>query len=449
MIRITGVNQWVKEPGAWFLPILITLASFNGLVKAITGVRYGPLLIDAALLALLSAGLVASMNRNRFSFGILDIGALIFMIFALFEIFNPNIPSLQAGLEGFRKFAFMMIGFFIGRYLVNVLTIKRLIFCLLVSSFIIALYGIKQYIAPSALDYRLIELSSGSVTTYLMGGHIRAFSTLSGPFHLGIYLVATLLLSLCIWYRYKQYRLWVIILAIPQVIALIMTVTKSNWAALVVGGLVVVLLNSNNPLRVLSRLFLLGLAVVILGVAAFYLTGMIPQLKTIHDGMQAILNPLQAPTMVIRLNLWRETIIPQIQKNPWLGYGTGSAGEGLAGYFVSTGRTYAFAHNVFIKVIFELGVFGLLIFLLLLALILGQVWKVNRYRHDPLLEMLTNWGLAFAAGMLVSGLTGSILDAYPVNLIFWIILGVSSRAYHLEQSVDTTNRIVKPSSSSA
>jgi hypothetical protein len=444
MIRTAVSKQLYNDPGGWLLPILITLASFNGLGKAISGVRFGPLLIDVGLVAALSAWLMSSLYRNRLKYGILDILTAAFIIFAIFEMFNPNIPSFLAGLEGFRKFAFMMIGIFIGRYMVNLLTIKRFIALLLISSFFIALYGIKQYIYPTALDYRLIDLSSGSITTYLIGGHLRAFSTLSGPFHLGIYLVCTLLLILCLWFRYKSYRWWISFLAIPELVALIMTVTKSNWAALLVGGLVIVLLNSKNPLKIIGRLAIFVIAILLIGVGAFYITSVLPQLSTIHSGLQSILDPLQAPTMLIRLDLWKRTIIPQIQKQPWIGYGTGSAGEGLNFYFVNTGLIYAYAHNVLIKIQFELGIFGLLLFLLLMIICIFLVWKVNFHLQDPFLKTFSNWVLAFTAGMLVSGLTGTILDAYPVNLIFWLILGFASRALRFDQSIKFLSKNVKP-----
>ena len=430
------LKHWLRDPAAWILPALITLALFNGLVKSLTGIRYGPLIIDAALLLLLLAGLATRMIHNHLTIGVLDILAAVFMSLAVLEMFNPNIPSFQAGLEGFRKFAFMLVGFFIGRYLVNLFTIKRLMACLIGASFFIALYGVKQYLLPSALDYRLIELSTGSPVTYLMGGHIRAFSTLSGPFHLGIFLVGTCTLLVCLWFQYKSLRLWVMLLILPQVVALFMTVTKSNWAALMLGGVIIILLYSKNLKKVLVSLFILGLIILLLGLVALELTSTIPQFKTIHDGLQAIINPLQAPTMIIRLDLWRDTVLPLIQQSPWFGYGTGSAGEGLVGYFANTGRVYAFAHNMLFKVQIEMGLFGLLLFLVFLGMTILQVWRVNRHLRDPFLKMFTNWALAFSAGMFVSSLTGSILDAYPVNLIFWLVLGIASRLYHLEQRPD-------------
>ncbi len=417
----------IRHPQAWILPILITLASFNGLSKAISGDRYGPLIIDAALVALLAANFAERMLRNRLKIGILDLFAAIFIMIAILEVFNPNIPSFQAGLEGFRKFAFMTIGFFIGRYLVNITTLKRLVKALLIGSFIISLYGIKQFMLPSALDYRLIDLSTSSPITYMMGGHIRAFSTMSGPFQLGIYLVCVLLLLLAIWQYYPYRRLWVVVLSAPLLVALIMTVTKSNWAGLLAGALTLLILNSKKPLRLAKRLFSLGFIILGIGFLSLWITSAVPELQTLNDGLHALLNPFDAPTFKFRLDLWNETVIPLMRNSPWFGYGTGSAGEGLGNLFENTSSVYIISHNLYFKVQLELGLLGFLSFFGFLLYTLARIWRIRPHLQSPFTKVVSDWTLAFAVSIAVAGLTGAILDAYPANLIFWLLLGSSTR----------------------
>lgn len=417
----------IRDRQAWILPILITLASFNGLIKALSGVRYGPLVIDAVLVILLAASLAERLMQNRLKIGILDVLAAVFIVITILEMFNPNIPSFQAGLEGFRKFAFMIIGFFIGRYIVNITALKRLIGALLIGSFIISLYGIKQFMLPSALDYRLIELSTASPITYMMGGHIRAFSTLPGPFHLGIYLVCVLLLLFAIWQRYPNKRLSVVILGIPMLVALIMTVTKSNWAGLLAGVLTLILLNSKQPFRLAWRLFSFGFIILMAGYLLLRISATTPGLQTVYAGLQALLNPLDAPTIKFRLDLWNETVIPLIKNSPWFGYGTGSAGEGLGNLFENTSSIYITSHNLYFKIQIELGLLGVLWFFGFILYTLVYIWRVRRRLRDPFLKIVSDWTLAFVVAVTVAGLTGAILDAYPVNLIFWLLLGVSTR----------------------
>ncbi len=430
----------IRDPQAWALPILITLASLNGLIKALTGVRYAPLLIDAALVGLLLSIFATHLFRNRLKMGGLDILAGVFILTAFLEMFHPNIPSFQAGLEGFRKFAFMIVGFFIGRYIINVTAVKHLIGVLLAGSFFISLYGVKQYILPTALDYRLIELSTASPITYMMGGHIRAFSTLAGPFHLGIYLVCTLLLLSASWFHYPNRRLAAILLGTPMLAALVMTVTKSNWAGLLAGILILVLLNSKRPLRLIWTLFVIGSVTGLILYLLLWVSSVTPGLETVYAGLQALINPLEAPTFKFRLDLWNETVIPLMTRSPWLGYGTGSAGEGLGNLFETTSSIYVVAHNLYFKIQIELGLIGVILFFTFLLNTLFYVWRAGRQLQDPLLKMTNHWMLAFAVAVAVAGLTGAILDAYPVNLIFWLLLGISTRLNRYQNSEDLDMR---------
>lgn len=423
----------IRNPQAWIIPILIVFASINGLIKALTGIRYFPLLIDIVLIILLATGLAIRFSINHPKLGFLDVLGLLFISIAVLEILNPNIPSLQAGIEGFRKFSFMMIGFFIGRYAIGSLTaVKRIVWVLLVIPLLLSLYGIKQYLFPTAIDYRLIDLSSASRVTYLMGGHIRAFSTLSGPFHLGIYLVCSLLLLLAILLRKRRFWFIAAILGIPQIIALLMTVTKSNWLALIAGGFVLILLSARRPLRMFWRITLLALIAVGLIFGGLQFTQNVPELQTLNAGLMALVSPLSAPTFIIRLDLWRETVIPLIKDAILFGYGTGSAGEGLSNLFINTTSVFVTSHNVFFKIQFELGILGLTLFIIYLLFCVLHIWRANRKIQDPFLLMIRDWSLAMTVAILVSGLTGAILDAYPTNLIFWLIIGISTRLYLFE-----------------
>ena len=424
----------IHDPKAWIIPILITLGCFNGIVKAITGIRYFPLLIDLSIILLLTGWMFTQMLNQNLRLSKEDLIALIFVAMAVLGMFHPNIPSFQAGLEGLRKFAFMILGFIVGRHLINITGLKRLVKLLLISSFVISLYGIKQYLLPSAIDYRLIELSTSSPITYMMGGHIRAFSTLAGPFHLGIFLVGVLLLLVSIWQVYPAKRFVVILFSIPMLLALIMTVTKSNWFALVVGIAFLIVLNSKSPLRTFGQIFLIGTIVLLTFFVLIQVAKAIPIFRTINDGLQAFINPTEAPTMVFRFELWKDTILPLIQQSPWFGYGTGSAGEGLAFLFDSDVSIFTNAHNIFLKVQFEMGLIGSFVFLVLLISIFSHMMKVRRNLKDPFLRVISNWNLAFFVAMMVAGLVGSILDAYPINLLFWILMGSATRLSHLEKN---------------
>jgi O-antigen ligase len=426
MIRIKNLHEWI-------LPIFINLTLFNGFIKALSGVRYFPIIIDLFLLLLILAFLYTRKFTQLHKIGMIDVLVVLFMGVASLNMFHPNIPSIQAGVEGFRKFYFMLVGIFIGRYLITKTSLKILIRLLLITSIIISIYGIKQYLFPTPLDFRLIQMSTASPVTYMMGGHIRSFSTMSGPFHLGVFLMSILLLLFSIWLQYQNNRILFLFISIPFLLALIMTVTKSNWFGLIGGGIFLGLINSKNPLRLIKKSLLLSLIGVGSFLFLFQLSSSYPLFQTIYAGLQAFKNPLEAPTMLIRFDLWRDKFLPMIYESPWIGYGTGSAGEGLANLFTSDSSKFINAHNIFFKVQFEQGLIGLIIFVIFLIYIFNLMWRQRKKIQNSFLKIISNWSLAFFVSIIITGIVGSILDAYPVNLLFWIILGSSTRLYNLEK----------------
>ena len=427
-----------SELKVWIIPIILTISLFSGLIKSISGIRYFPLIIDLVIFIYFTFWLVPQLIRHHLRFGLLDLLVFIFITIAFIGIFNKNMPSIATGLEGFRKFAFMLFGFYVGRYFLDVRTLKRIVIILIVTSFFISIYGIKQFLLPSALDYRLIELSTASPVTYMMGGHIRAFSTLSGPFHLGLFLTCIILLLTVLLQHKPENKIIYLFLLIPLLVALIMTVTKSNWLGLAIGIIFSIFLKSVKILRFTFRILLLLLLLLGIVILLMNITTSIPVFQTINTGIQALINPLEAPTMLFRLNLWKDTILPLISLSPWLGYGTGSAGEGLSNYFIDTRSIFVVAHNIFLKVQFELGLAGLIFFLLILATTFFQILKIRKKLNDRFLLIICDWTLSFFVAIMVAGMVGSILDAYPINLMFWILVGVSTVLKKLD-NIDNSN----------
>lgn len=429
MIRISTVRNYL-------IPVLLLLGLFNGLIKSLTGIRYFPLIIDFTILLISAYLLLAIFDKDNPRIGAIDLLVIVFIGIAAVWMFHPNIPSFAAGLEGFRKFAFVLLGFLIGRYWFR--TRESLIFLikvLIIPVTLIAVYGIKQYLLPSSIDFRLIQLSTGSPTTYLMGGHIRAFSTLSGPFHLGILLVASSLLILAFYLaKVRQSVLIMGSLFLVQVLALVMTVTKSNMFALIAGSLVLIFLLTKNPVRTAFRLIVIGIVGLILVWIIYQATADNDQFRTVHQGIQDLINPTQAQTMLFRLELWQEEVIPLMLASPWSGYGTGSAGEGLGFYFENTKSTYIAAHNQFFKVIFEIGIPGLFVFIIILGLTFLMLLRNHRRLKEPFFVAFNAWAMAYLVAVLVAGVAGPILDAYPINLLFWMILGIATRLPRIQNS---------------
>jgi O-antigen ligase len=410
--------------------LLLVFVPLTGILKAVTGSRFAPLTFDLGILLVCGLHFVEGLGRRKLKASRLDLLFVAFLLVAFVQMFNPNVPSLQAGVEGFRKFAFMSIAFYIGRHIMRPGDLARTRWLMLLVSIPIALYGIKQFLFLSAIDLRMVELATASRTTYFMGGWIRPFSTLPGPFHLGLYLVVVLL-ALVLLLTDKRNKTPAHLLLgmglLLHVVVLFMTRTKGNWVGLVAGLGVLVLLQAKNPVKALFRFA----GVVLVGGSA---TALILALTSetayavLQEAILAVTNPLAAPTFIYRLQLWQETVIPALLAHPFMGYGTSSAGEGLVNLYMGTSSTYFLSHSLYLKVLLELGLGGLLLFFLIVGSSLKRGWQALWRRHglgdtEPLLM----WSLAVVASFLISGLVIPTLDAYPANYYFWLLLGFMSR----------------------
>lgn len=411
---------------------MLVLLPLTAILKAITGIRFAPLVFDLGLLLACALHLGEGLLRGKLRVGAPDLLLLFLWVFALLQIFNPNVPNMQAGIEGFRKFIFMSIAFYMSRHLLHMPDFRLFSKGMILFSIPVTLYGIKQFLVMWPIDYRMIELSTSSPITFLMGGWVRPFSTMSGPFQLGLYLMVVMLLLLVLLTKAKPkpwLRICFFLLLGLQITLLLMTRTKGNWGGFLVGAIVLVLLQSRNPIRAALRLT--GLAVIGGVVLGLILTIASGETQTVlNDAITAITNPLEAPTFVFRMQLWTEEVIPALREQWLLGYGTSSAGEGLQNLYEGSASQFFYSHNLYIKVLLEMGLIGFLAFLVLVGTsMLGGLRYLYRVTSiQPQVAMLLQWSVAVTVAFLIGGIVIPTLDAYPANYYFWLLLGVLSRA---------------------
>jgi len=422
------------------LILLITLVPLTGILKPLTGIRYAPITFDIGILIACVFDLIDRILQRNLRFDVLDYLMGSFFLLALLQMFNPNVPGLRAGIEGFRKFAFMSIAFYAGRHILKFDDLKLFQKLILPVSLGIALYGLKQFFYMSEFDYKVLELSTGSPTTYLLGGWIRPFSILPGPFHLGLYLLITILFIIgYLLHDKRQLPIWILMLLVLsiQVASLFVTRTKGNWIALLIGITVLILFQQRG-----SRIWPILSIGAFIGLIISNLHWIMPSLTVSEIFLKSVsnvANPIEAPTFQLRLDLWKYTIFPALKLHPLLGYGTSSAGEGLAYLYKGLSASYFYSHNLYLKVCLESGLIG---FFLFLAIIGMSIYKasVRIIQANDLSEAYSSFGIisiAVIGAFLAAGLVAPILDAAPINYYFWLLLGFLAK-WHQGDRYDET-----------
>lgn len=187
--------------------------------------------------------------------------------------------------------------------------------------------------------------------------------------------------------------------------AITLNATRLNWlgTSSAVLVLLVLSLRRSQLIRLGARLAVVGAVVA----AVFWILLQTDVIAPIGGLATSMLDPATNSSLVYRLLGWQHDVLPAIGVAPWTGYGTGMAKDGL-GPFTS--------HNVVLKILLEGGALLLAVFIVTL---LAIVTALLRRRS----QVAARVGLALIVGVLVAGMFGPILDTYPGNLYFWLLIG--------------------------
>lgn len=433
------LTAWIiaARPDLWVGPVF-AFAIFVPLLKPLTGRPEFMLLPDLAMYAL-AAGVIARGGRGRWtnwSFGAL-VAWLVFYTVAFLQVKNPNVPDFRTGLEGLRKTAFTSIGVWVGMNAFRDSTeLRRALRWMAVAALVAALYGVKQRFFWSSFDTKIVQMTSAGVYTARLGGKARAIAFFSGPFHLGTLGVQMFCLG-AIWNRLRpegsiswgrmllkpfspaslDQTLGFLLMALGAA-ATISSRTRTNYLALAALGVVFWALAARTYPLLLTRISVAGL-IVALGVPYLYVNDS-PELRRFTRNL---LNPMADSRFV---NRYTELIpaLNSVRERPFMAYGVGAAGDALSDAY-GRHRIHYTTHNLGLKLLVELGVIGFLGFAVLMGLWATRaLLSMLRSRGDPSRFATAAYSAALVTPVLFNGLVNSGIEVYPMNLFFWLGVGV-------------------------
>lgn len=362
----------------------------------------------AALAVILVAAmqvLVIKPVNDTTNITLLALTAVIVLIAGL-EILNPNVPSLTAGLLGFRKSATFLLGIAIGLgWRGSRLHGLRLTWwCMFAAASVslvvhLALPAVEQAIPRSATKY-----------TSELGGVERMQGLLAGPFHVSMLGTFLFLTALAPGIVIRQR--WIRVAAAATGLACVyFSQVRTGLVAVAVGAAVMMLVTGSAE-RWVKRLTVLSALSILSVVYINPLTDYARQftaLRLLFDG------GLEDTRFTGRFTSWSRGL-DMIDRSPFIGSGSGSAGDTLGSYFV--GGEHLTSHNTFLKYAIEGGIFQGLLFA---ALCIGVAIAV-RPRHDP-----TRFGIVAGVTFLVFAMVGAAPESLPVSFGLAVILGLCVR----------------------
>ncbi len=393
--------------------LLFAVGLYVNITKVVAGTKLFLFTTDLAVAGICAiACLYWLSGRNRI--GAVELLVLAFALVGAVELFHPNVPSLAVGLESYRRLVFQMLGLIVG--LVAVRDRRDILFLwkiLAVCSVPILLYAIKQFFAISDFDQAMIESTAADMDTWQLFGKIRSFGLFSGPFHLGLF--AGIIFWIALALRSQTGKWYYSALTTLAVTAAVASLTRSSVIALVVSVPVVmffVLQGKRGRVVAITALAFL----VLLG--SFYLLkNTSSSFASIVEGY-SVLESIQDDGRLQGRFQDYEHAGRMFAEYP-LGAGMGSASDAMGGQFTSANKQHLTSHNLLLWVGIETGAVGLLLFLGILISVGLAIRKLIRI-GDTAIAMAACGALVV---VLITGMTGSTLSAYPVNLIFWTLSG--------------------------
>ena len=276
-----------------------------------------------------------------------------------------------------------------------------LVTILCVAGVLTAVYGLaQQFMGHSRLHEMGYEYNTAIRFT---GGYLRSFSTFDNPFGFGYFLMLVLLIGVPhALDRPDRLRSRIFLLALPVVVVgLASTFVRGAWIGLFVGLAYIAWVR-------FPRL-LLGLPLIAVG------------LLVLPTGVSAA--ALSSTSGAARVASWDANLLA-IASHP-LGVGLGSSNAAAEKTANAVGGTDEVFHpdNEYYRAAYELGVIGLwLIALLLVSSFLGL--RANAASLPPAGSL---FALAVSSTVLAAAASSFVttyFDTFPNNVYFWLLLGV-------------------------
>ena len=356
-------------------------------------------------------------GKRSFRFEILDVLAFAFMAVMLFGglvSYGAVQSVMAAGI-----YTVLMLGYFLTVALVtSKQELKRSVSILAFSLVLVSAYGLYQNftgnVSAEWIDREMFESIEG-----------RVVSTFENPNMLGLYLI--LLLPMLAagsigeknWWKKPGY----IISFAAGAACLVYTWARGAWLGFLFSAVVFMLMWNRRTMGVLLA-------------AVFALPVMIPFLpESIVSRFSSIGNLTDTSTNY-RVFIWRGSV--NMLSDYWLtGIGVGEEAFGrIYPYYSFAGIEKApHAHNLFLQLFIEVGVFGFALFVAFLVCLFQSGFSLAKHGEDREVRLIGCGALCGTIAALIQGMTDYVWYNYRVFFIFWLVIGICAAARRIDADI--------------
>jgi len=373
--------------------------------------------LEISLLRVCIRGILLFLKpqRYRIAKSNLNLFILALMAWALIHALNSNIPLL-ARVFGLRALLRYVPFYFIAAGTIRkIRTVRNLGIVLISSHLLVSVLGFFELPEFFASGLTWEHVYHGISRFYgVFGIEGREITTYSNVYAMMLSFGFLFLASFLVYGRSSTKETACSLIAtIPILVNIVFTFSRRGWFNLVAGSLLFFMVS-----RKLSQKSLRTVLVLIFASSAFYaIMNIMPSTQLVLERFQQ--NPLADSSLVVRMKDYRY-LFNAIGEKPFWGWGVGSTGP-VGVRFSVPGAVNS--HNYYLMLTYELGLIGLLLWGGLVVVSAGQAWKVARGLPNGTLKAAAAAIFVTLVLMAADSLLGTIYEAFPLDLYFWILLG--------------------------
>ncbi|MDD3375256.1 MAG: O-antigen ligase family protein [Candidatus Omnitrophica bacterium] len=265
----------------------------------------------------------------------------------------------------------------------------------------------------------------------LFGG-VAVTGSFENPNDFAAYLVLPAILALSVSiinFKNKIYGFFVPMFVFLSGGALLLTLSRGAWMGFLLGGvLLAIIIKKYRHIFLFLILFLVGIASLPVASARVMNTfaSVRNSVSNPAGGLVGGLSEASAESSIIgdpaRIAIWRGAIA-MIKENPFLGKGLGTFMDRFSQYVPSMGGSY-YAHNCYLQIWAESGVFSLIAFLCFVGFIFWRSVRFSFLNRQNNLGLICGGLTAGLFGFLVHSFLDTQLYSLQLKTLFWVTLGM-------------------------
>jgi|LGOV01.1.fsa_nt_gb O-antigen ligase len=343
--------------------------------------------------------------EGKFRLGTLDIALMLFFI--------ANLISASFAFDPFSSFKqLIVLAAYIGLYFIvskdfNQVELRILLYVMAISAVLPILIGYYQLLFASSNQDLWIDRNINPDLEQ------RLYSVFENPNIFGEYLVNIffVVVGLLISNKNKWGKAILALFALVVSHQVILTYSRGAWITYFIGIGVFLLLYNWKWIVTLIPLGILGLIIA-------------P--NSVKQRLMSIVYSFKDSSFFYRIEIWKNAIeMTKIYGIKGLGYGYQSFHEYYAHYKIP-GFNATHSHNLFLQIILESGIIGLILWLyIVISTLFYNVLRIFKY---SLSLKYKEWiSLAILLAIMVHGMIDYTLFDYRINIQFWLAIALTAQ----------------------